>query len=270
MGKIYHKHLLQNLKMKICFALFTALEVIHIIRCSSSEEREAVEESAFAEKVKRMLAGKEQKVIHSKITLILDKDTNWNKKQASDKCKNLGGFLVSLTSGRKADVLANVYSSSYYAWTSASKKNDIWKWGTGELLRPAVKRTWTYSASEPIYTAMIWRYGHSEVGYELWAVNPATASYKMACEVDGRRKPDRASLGSRTLMFMQSTFVFVRSKGINFTSAISECDKLGEKPGSAHLAAPTSFGLAQRETTTVTIISGLLPIQLQQTLGSGL
>jgi len=225
--------------MKICFSLFVTFELIHIIRCSSSEEREAAEESAFGEKAKRMLVGKEHKIIHSKITLILDKDS-LNKEQASDKCKNLGGSLVSLTSVKKTNVLESIYGTSYEAWTSAIKKNDIWKWGTGELLRPAVKRTWTHSAtSQSDFTAMIYPHYVENYGYELWAANPATESYVMACEVDGKKKVDRANLGTRTLMFMQSTFIFVRSYGINFTTARSECDKF--KPGSAHLAAPTSF-----------------------------
>merc|ERR1712050_165663 len=234
------KVLLSNKKMKIWLVLFAALKLIHIIKCSSYKEREAAEEDAFREKVKRMLAGIPHQIIHSRITLIFDvSKPTVTRSAAEKKCKNRGGELVSVTSERKARAMERYISTSTRCWISAIKVHNLWKWGSGELIRPGVRKMWTYPAtsSYPNYIGMVfpWKSG----SFQFLNMQPSS-TYYTACEVDGKLRAERGNMMSTTMIYQKTTFVFVKSFGINFTTAKSDCENLN-KPGKAHLAAPTSF-----------------------------
>jgi len=162
------------------------LALFPVILCNPLAEvggREAAETKALYAKVDRMLdAGSAFNVVHSDTTLYLSRGWTGTYDEAKSKCESYNGVLASLTTLRETALVdAHADTSGGLAFTSGKKVNNVWKWGTGQLIRPSAKK---FHASNPhSYKCLL--YPWPQDNENVFLPQDCESTRRAICELDG-------------------------------------------------------------------------------------
>jgi len=207
------------------------LALFPVILCNPLAEvggREAAETKALYAKVDRMLdAGSAFNVVHSDTTLYLSRGWTGTYDEAKSKCESYNGVLASLTTLRET-ALVDAHADELH-FTSGKKANNVWKWGTGQLIRPSAKKI---SSNPPECECLLYPWSHDNENVFLPQYCDSTR--KAICELDGLV----TSNDEFEAIHVKKTFVIIRQTGINYTQAEADCANM---VAGAHLATPTKL-----------------------------